>query len=268
MDSGTAESDIEYLKNYFLANNCFPLFSQVIIETQTDCNRKCTFCPQHHQERNFKKIEWQVYKKIIDELARIGFAGRVALFITNEPLLETRLLKMIRYAKNKSSRLFLDITTNGKLLSINKVDSLLKAGIDNININDYRSDREKNPNGFSKNITELFQIFRSNPKISFNRRSTKEILSNYAGVIEQENKIPISEFCNYPFRKIAFSADGNLILCCNDYMYRTNFGSILENNVENLWNTEKLNKYRMNLLSKKRCGLCEGCNEVQDYGVF
>lgn len=262
------DSDIEYLNKYFLINKRFPMFSQVLIETQTDCNRKCTFCPQYHQERSFKKMDWQVYKRIIDELVRIGFAGRVALFVTNEPLLETRLLKMIKYARNKSSRLFLDITTNGKLLSINKLDSLLKAGIDNININDYRSDREKNPDGFSKNITELHHIFKSNPKITFNRRSTKETLSNYAGVIRQTSKLPINEFCNYPFRKIVFSPNGNLVLCCNDYMYSTNFGSIIENNIDKLWDSEELNQYRINLLRKERRGLCESCNEVQDYEVF
>jgi len=261
-------SDIDYLEDYYKKFMKFPLFSQVLLETRTDCNRKCVFCPQFHFERPIKIMKWNVFKKVIDELEELNFGGRIALFMTNEPLLEERLLKMISYARNKSPRFFLDITTNGKLLTLEFLDKLLKSGVDNININDYRSDRINRPDGISKNLIEIFQIFKNNPKISFNKRYSKEVLSNYAGIIKEKNNQLINEFCNFPFRKLAISADGNIILCCNDYNYSTDFGNIIDKKIDNIWFSQDLNNFRINLLKGIRAGLCKNCNQIQNYNVF
>ena len=80
--------DKQYLQNYYAQFKTFPLFSQVLIETRTDCNKRCSFCPQSFYKRTVESIKWSVYKKIIDSLAEIGFAGRIALLVSNEPLLE------------------------------------------------------------------------------------------------------------------------------------------------------------------------------------
>lgn len=259
--------DIEYLQNFFLQNEHFPLFSQVLLETRTDCNLSCRFCPQYHHKRRNQVMDWSVYTKIIDELHSIGFGGRIAFFMTNEPLLEERLINMIQYARQKSQRFFLDITTNGVLLNVAIVDTLFGAGLDNININDYRGDRVKHPNKLSKNLIEIYNTFKHNPKISFYYRSNKEILSNYAGIINQEDD-KIYGFCNFPFRKLSISSDGNVILCCNDYLYTTNFGSVTERSLSEIWQDKALNQYRLSLLSNKRINLCDGCNQVTQYSAF
>lgn len=261
-------SDIDYLKRYFAANDHYPLFSQVLLETRTDCNRKCKFCPQAHFTRTFKSMDWNVFTKIIDDLAEMEFSGRVALYMTNEPLIEPRLLEMIKYARSKSARTFIDITTNGKKISSKLLDELFLAGLDNININDYRRDRETSPAKISKSIEKTIRDFKSNPKVTYIKRNTEEVLSNYAGTIKDCNRKLLSEFCNYPFRKLAISAEGNIILCCNDYTYRTNFGNVLSESLSNIWNSEALNNYRKNLLNEIRDGICKGCDAFQDYSVF
>ena len=48
-------------------------------------------------------MDWECYTKIIDQLCEIQYNGRVALMLSNEPLLETRLEKMIEYALGKLS---------------------------------------------------------------------------------------------------------------------------------------------------------------------
>jgi len=131
---GIENIDKPYLQSYFNKFQKFPMFSQVLIETRTDCNKRCSFCPQSFYNRKLAIMKWGVYKLIIDSLAEVGFAGRIALLVSNEPLLEVRLLKMIKYAKKKSSRFFIDITTNGKILTLDIVDQLLSAGLENLNI--------------------------------------------------------------------------------------------------------------------------------------
>lgn len=146
-----AESDVDFLKNYVEKNGLYPLFQQVLIETRTDCNNNCPFCPHHFNDKPLGIMNWDTYKRIIEELVNIGFSGRVALMVSNEPLLEDRLIEMIDFAKSKSSRLFLDITTNGKLLTLDYVDTLFSHGLDNLNVNDYRGDRSIFPDKVSLN---------------------------------------------------------------------------------------------------------------------
>ena len=261
-------NDISYLQSYYSSNNRFPLFTQVLIETRTDCNKRCTFCPQYHFNRKIESMKWKTFKKIIDSLGEIGFAGRIAFLVTNEPLLDMRLLKMINYARRKSSRFFLDITTNGTLLSIEKVEELLSAGLDNININDYRSDRNIEMDKISENLVSITEIFNHNPKISYSPRSTHEVWPNYAGVIPQPYNRAEFGFCNFPFRKLVFSVKGDVVLCCNDYFYETKFGSIHSDSILSIWNSEKLNLIRIDLLNQIRNGLCSKCNDTQTYTVF
>lgn len=266
--TNTTNNDKQYLQNYYAQFKTFPLFSQVLIETRTDCNKRCSFCPQSFYKRTVESMKWTVYKKIIDSLAEIGFAGRIALLVSNEPLLEHRLLKMIKYAKKKSPRFFLDITTNGVLLSMEKLDELFSAGLDNININDYRNDRETEPDKISENLIEIVEKFRSNPKVSYNARSANEVLPNYAGVIPQDYDAQDYGFCNFPFRKLVFSVNGDVLLCCNDFKQETNFGSIITDSILSIWNSPKLNAFRLSLLDDKRIGLCKKCNDKQTYSIF
>ena len=103
------EPDIIYLRDYYASHGHFPMFQQVLIETRTDCNNHCPFCPHAFNKKPLGIMTWDCYTAIIDQLVSIGYNGRVALMLSNEPLLEDRLEDMIMYAKTKSQRLFLDI---------------------------------------------------------------------------------------------------------------------------------------------------------------
>ena len=262
------KSDKSYLIKYYEENGYFPLFKQVLIETRTDCNNHCPFCPHSFNKKKLKIMDWDTYCKIIDELCAIGYNGRVALMLSNEPLLEERLVEMIRYAKKKSQRLFLDITTNGKLLTLEKVDMLFDCGLDNININDYRGDRDKFPYKLTGELSEIYDAYNNNPKITFQYRRLDEKLPNYGGNIPQETSIEGFGFCNFPFRKLVFSYKGDILLCCSDFMYATNFGNIHEKSILDCWNDSSFDKIRLSLLNDKRILLCAKCNDYQDYNTF
>lgn len=90
-------SDVSYLRTYWETNGKFPIFKQVLLETRTDCNNHCPFCPHAFNNKPLGVMSWECYTTIIDQLCDIGFNGRVALMLSNEPLLEERLGDMIRY---------------------------------------------------------------------------------------------------------------------------------------------------------------------------
>lgn len=132
------ETDVVKIKDYYEVHGHFPIFRQVLIETRTDCNNHCKFCPHAFNKKTLGIMSWECYKKIIDQLSDINYNGRIALMLSNEPLLEDRMEDMIVYARQKSPRFFLDMTTNGTLLTVDRLDKFFKLGLDNININDYR----------------------------------------------------------------------------------------------------------------------------------
>ena len=260
--------DIGFLRKFYGEHGHFPMFSQVLIETRTDCNNHCPFCPHAFNKKPLGVMEWDCYTTIIDQLCKMNYNGRVALMLSNEPLLDNRLYDMIRYAKSKSQRLFLDITTNGRLLTVELVDRLFMLGLDNVNINDYRGDRDKHPQRLSPNLESIYAAYGNNPKVSFKHRRLDEHLPNYAGNIPQSFKKESLGFCNYPFRKLTIAYTGDILLCCDDFMYDTNFGNIMTNNILDCWYSPKLDCIRFSLLENKRVGLCEKCNDSQNYNIY
>ena len=262
------QADVDYLKVYYQKYGKFPMFKQVLVETRTYCNNHCLFCPHAFNNKPLGIMNWECYTTIIDQLCEIQYNGRVALMLSNEPLLETRLEKMIEYAKDKSQRFFLDITTNGRLLTVPIVDKLFKLGLDNININDYRGDRDICPEKWSSYLEPVFKAYGNNPKVNFKHRRLDENLPNYAGNIPQKFNPEDYGFCNYPFRKLTIAYNGNILLCCDDFMYDTNFGSVMKDNLIDCWNHPDLNRARFSLLENSRIGLCKRCNDYQDYNVF
>lgn len=198
-------SDIDYLKSFYNTHKHFPLFQQVLIETRTDCNNHCKFCPHAFCKKPLGIMSWDCYKQIIDQLSDLNYNGRIALMLSNEPLLEERMEDMIIYARQKSPRFFLDMTTNGILLTVEKLDRFFKLGLDNININDYRGDRDKYPDKWSSFVNPIYEAYYNNPKVSFQKRRTDEVLPNYAGNIPQVFNPDDFGFCNYPFRKLTIT---------------------------------------------------------------
>ncbi|WP_308233833.1 radical SAM protein [uncultured Prevotella sp.] len=262
------ETDVVKIKDYYKVHGHFPIFRQVLIETRTDCNNHCKFCPHAFNKKTLGIMSWECYKQIINQLSDINYNGRIALMLSNEPLLEERMEEMIVYARQKSPRFFLDMTTNGTLLTVDKLDKFFKLGLDNININDYRSDRDKYPEKWSKYIEPIYSAYWNNPKVSFQKRKTDETLPNYAGNIPQKFNPKEFGFCNYPFRKLTIAFNGDILLCCDDFMYNTFYGNVQKDKLIDCWNNPELNKIRLSLLNNNRIGLCERCNDFQDYNTY
>lgn len=260
--------DVAKIKYYYTKYRHFPLFRQVLIETRTDCNNHCRFCPHAYNKKALGIMSWYCYKNIIDQLCDMNYNGRIALMLSNEPLLEDRMEEMIVYARQKSPRFFLDITTNGILLSVEKLDRFFKLGLDNININDYRADRDAFPDKWSSYVQPIYDAYYNNPKVSFQKRRTDEILPNYAGNIPQNFNPNNFGFCNYPFRKITIGYRGDVLLCCDDFLYDTNFGNVMKDNLLDCWNNKEMEKIKLSLLEGKRISICSRCNDFQDYNIY
>ena len=206
----------------------------------------------------------ETYRNLIRQLADLDFTGRIALVTNNEPLLDPRIVRFISEARQACPMAFLDLLTNGRLLTGELLHELLAAGLDRLTINDYRADRKQHPLKMSKGIEEIRaqtdgMFYR---KIYINPRSTRGSLSNRAGNTEGKRiKLPLKQFCVLPFTGMWINPGGKAILCCQDYSYEEIMGDANQETLREIWFGQKYQSLRERLLQNDRTGfICEKCD--------
>ncbi|MCF7986864.1 MAG: radical SAM protein [Methylovulum sp.] len=113
----------------------------IFVDPSSACNFLCPFCPTGHRDMidatgRFQGImKFDMFKKIIDDLGEFAKPIKVLrMYKDGEPLLNKNLAAMIAYAKQSGFVDFIDTTTNGSLMTPERMTPLLDAGLDKINI--------------------------------------------------------------------------------------------------------------------------------------
>jgi organic radical activating enzyme len=106
--------------------------SYLNIEITNKCNAHCSFCPNTFLTRTRKDMEWELFRKIIDEAADRSLF--VALSGFGEPTLHPGLLRFAEYAK-KRGVMRLAVETNGQELDGATVRELFAKGLDFLILN-------------------------------------------------------------------------------------------------------------------------------------
>jgi len=121
----------------------------VFVDPSDACNFKCCFCPTSDRDlmkavgRPWKQLSFDLFTKIADDMA--AFPNKVEvlrLYKDGEPLLNKRLVDMIKYAKDVGASNRIDTTTNASLLTKEKGKAIADAGLDRINISVYGVNNE------------------------------------------------------------------------------------------------------------------------------
>lgn len=244
------------------------IFDAIQIQTHTGCNYNCPFCPANKPGLNLyggasngAKMDLDLFKHLIDQLSELGFKGRVSPYLMNEPTIDERLPELVYIIRKKCPRAFLFIQTNGSLLDENLTRELIKAGIDEIYINDYRED-----DLIEDRIANMFLGKKYRIHITLEKRSFNEKLSNRAGNAYSSGifKEPLRIPCIKPFNQIYITYNGLAILCCQDWQFKQVMGDAKRETLLDIWRNEKYEKYRTKLRSYNRASnyLCAKC----DYG--
>lgn len=122
-----------------LSRGRFP--AVVRVETTNACNARCKICPHSELKRTIRRMDDELFTRIIDECARYG-CKEAHLHNFGEPLLDKQLEDRVRYAKQKG----LDkvkIFSNGSLLDEDRARGLIEAGLDEIKISFDGATREE-----------------------------------------------------------------------------------------------------------------------------
>lgn len=122
----------------------------IFVDPASACNFLCPFCPTGHRDMIDETGRYQgvmklpIFKKIIDNLAEFEKPIKVLrMYKDGEPFLNKNLAKMIAYAKASGRVQYIDTTTNGSLMTPERLGPVLEAGLDKINISVDGMNREQ-----------------------------------------------------------------------------------------------------------------------------
>ena len=249
------------------ADGDVPMPLVVNIETVNRCNSTCAFCTanKNAEKRPFKMIEEELYHSIIDQLADWGYEGHLTLYGNNEPLLDPRIVEFHRYAREKLPHAYIFMSTNGLILTLDKLREV-QPYIDQLIINNYSMEMK-----LHDNIQEIYDYVTSHPEefedveILIQMRYLQEVLTNRAGSApnKQATEKVIKETCLLPFTDMWIMPNGKMGLCCCDNFETTDFGDLNEITLKEAWGSERFMKARA-LIAKGRqeYPFCKHCDFI------
>ncbi len=236
-------------------DNVLHLFTSVAIETFGYCNRKCSWCFNSDDlpPRKAGEMTEQLYFKIINELSITKYAGRISPHLYGEPLMDKRIIKFISHARRKCQYAYLRFSSNGDLLTEEKLLNLINSGLDMICITNYDETKKDS-------LVELAQKYHSQMVY----RDFKDVTAvNRAGQIFNKESSKRDEPCTRVSRQLVIDWKGDVLLCCNDYYAKHVLGNVRDKSIIEIWNCDHFKTYRETL--RKRGGraeidICKNCD--------
>lgn len=236
--------------------------NMIFFETITACNLRCACCPNSIFERglvkNTKKMDERLFKKVIDELSKIGWAGEIQPHHCGEPLLDERIFDLLQYAKMKLPKTALHFMSNGTLLTLDIYQKLIQAGVTKFTVTQHGRH-------LSAGVREIIKERKKNANASVQFKSeTLDSLHNWAGLI----KFPIIHTrysaCTWPSEKIGIKWDGELVMCCWDYDNKVKIGNINQKSLVELWEDTHYTKLRNDIRNGIfELDMCKQCGIMQ-----
>jgi radical SAM protein with 4Fe4S-binding SPASM domain len=254
-----------------------PLFERLQIESQSNCNRACWFCPRTYDRSGryldqagngvINRMPTVKILDLLDQAVALGFRGRVGFHHYSEPLLDKRNVMLAREARSRGMRPYLH--TNGDVLrhdeelceQVTGVYELIVLGL-----YDYETDDE---------LEEEKRYWRrrlGRAKLDFSpigrsgRRSARSIGIPRALVPSDERMaVPDLTFahapCHRPLIRMVIQHDGEMCNCCEDTSGSFSLGNVHESSLEELWFSDRHARVVADLIEGRRenYALCRSC---------
>ena len=267
----------------------FPLMLN--IEPTSACNLRCYVCPRHRSSKPVGYMDFELYRRIIEQCAEQKPLRMLNFHKDGESLLHPRIFEMIRYAKDRHAARVLHINTNAMCLTDDKIEPFLRCGIDDVTISldAFRPETFRKLKGVNaldrveRNVRRLFEKKRKlNLDGPFIRvkimefEDTKEEISDFvrkwtpiaddvqvtglhdwAGTLEGVNvtddtQTGASRFpCVLLWYMMAVNWNGTVSVCNFDWDCAGIVGDCRRQSLSEIWNGEPMKKYRRHVLNRQ-----------------
>jgi 8-amino-3,8-dideoxy-alpha-D-manno-octulosonate transaminase len=177
-------------------------------------------------------MEIALFRKTIDDLAEMGYSGRVHPHFYGEPLLDERLQELVMYIGARLPRADVVIYSNGDYLTLDLFARLIAAGTDSFVITPHDGkalDRVKALYSYANTRSEF------KDRIEYRVFTEETPLSSRAGLVSPA-KVQVIKSCMFPSECIVIDYLGNVVLCCDDYFSSVILGNVRDENLMQIWN--------------------------------
>ncbi len=264
----------------FLNPDSMEYLNTISIETASKCNLKCKMCSHPGNKRKLHFMEMDEFKKIINKFLKTKI--RRLLFNMGEPLMNKNLFEMIKYSKEKG--FFVYISSNGQMLNEEIIKKVLSTGVDAIKISIEGYTKEVYENiriggdfdTLFRNVVRLNELknrYQSSLYLWISTIIMKgnedlvefikfwgpycddielTVLTDHIGLVKSNREISLSDKWTHrkncpqikPYKEINILSNGDMVICCVDFHARCKFGNLLNQDLEDIWSTEKMRTVR------------------------
>ncbi|MBU0617859.1 MAG: radical SAM protein [Planctomycetes bacterium] len=275
----------------------------VLIDNTSACNLRCSMC-DHVNIKHYRKIEtmkWDLYAKIIDEIARESPDSRIWQIFYGDPFLLKDMPERIRYAKDQGLTDVV-LNTNGVLMTEQRSRPLIEAGLDAIYVGVDAATKESYDqirvggdfDAVVANVLTYRDLLRQHGRpeqkifvqyvvSDINEHETDEFREfwaernvdvkirprvSWAGLIDAPNLQPNEQVqrrpCYWLMRTINICTDGRVAFCSADPHCRVPCGAVRTHSIKELW-AGQLREYRKMHAEGRFDELPEMCRECMDW---
>lgn len=238
------------------------MFEAVEIEINSSCNKACSYCPNSKFERIEKGfITEDLFQTIINQLVDIEFSGRVSYSFYNEPLLNKNLGNYVEKTKKYLPETFIELYTNGSLLTKEIIENLISSGVDKFTIT-------RHEDVFDDKLEEVIAKLAPEQRKKITYKHFSEInLTNRGGALPHLGNNEKTTFlpCKIPEKIMSITLEGNVLPCFEDYFQKNMMGNINQTHIREIWNSQKYTEFRKNLLQglRHRYEVCKSCSRFE-----
>ena len=251
------------------------------IEPTNYCNVDCITCPSSRSSRKRGYMDFALFQRIVDDASQIG-VKRISLSLHGEPTLHPQIVEMISYIKSKD--LQFNLTTNGTLFSRQKIEAILRAGVnsgDHITFSVFGHSKEVHEGivrggNYEKEVKSIFEFLELRNKFGMNgpvletvyhtmpenEHEEQQYIKHWRGVVDHARlggKISVSfseykregkpiekrtQTCGRIWETMPVFWDGDVTICSHDVDGEWVFGNLREHSISELWHRERLSAIR------------------------
>lgn len=280
----------------------------VMLDPANPCNLRCSFCPTGHRDlvkmRPNGIMDFDLYRRIIDGFAEMPHRIKKMVFCKDgEPLLNKRIVDMLRLAKEADIADTIWLKTNGIPLNPELNNQLASLDLDLIGISikavsgegykrvtgvkvDYEALLDKvadlhakcvntnvyvntvnihSPEDTQKFFADFEPISTTIALEDVHNWSMSEIRDFKGAGRVVDNKLVPRIACPFPLYSFAVNWNGEVSACQEDWAMRNIIGDLRKESVRGIWRGEKRKTFlRMHLEGRrKELPACANCSYIE-----
>jgi len=271
--------------------------SHLDVESASACQMRCPMCYTTYMDDSLKGVmKWDLYTRIIDQAALLGVYS-VKLSWRGEPLLNKRIVDMVRYAKQKGIR-EVAFLSNAEFLDREMAAALVDSGLDWLSVsadgvgeiyNEIRRPaifeetlervaymkQYRDGKGLTRPLLRVQSILSAVENDPGTYRKSWENIVDRINVIADESR-DFNEkdlqwdryfVCPKPWQRMTIAYDGRVHQCISDYGAKKILGDVNQQSLHEVWHGEPNRKVRAAFLKHRYLEDNEPCS-ICSYGVI